>query len=145
MLINLPTMNHFLFMVLTQSFHLLMSLTLGGSRIPNVKIPCELKRLCITNFTHFNCSGKIIIFFQICENVLCGINPSPHICMSMIYNNLSKVNLTNKSCQTFSGHCTSIWNQSHLASIFFFIWSITLFSLQICHACELFKIWTFMA
>jgi hypothetical protein len=36
-------------------------------------------------------------------------------------------------------------SQSHFASIFFFIWSITLFSLWICHACELFKIWVFMA
>jgi hypothetical protein len=83
--------------------------------------------------------------FSICENVLCGINPNPHIHMLMIYNNLSEANLTNKSCQTFLGHYILIWSQSHSASNFFFIWSTILFSLQICHACKLFKIWAFMA
>jgi hypothetical protein len=41
--------------------------------------------------------------FSICENVLCGINPSPHIRMPMIYNNLFETNLTNKNYQIFLG------------------------------------------
>jgi hypothetical protein len=56
-----------------------MSFTLGGFKIPNVKIPCELKKAL------HNQSYSLQLFWQdhhlssICENVLCGINPNPYV------------------------------------------------------------------
>ncbi len=52
-----------------------------------IDIPCEFKRLCLTNLTHPNCFSKSSSF-SIHEKTLHGIDPTPHIGMPMTCNNL---------------------------------------------------------
>ncbi len=93
MLSNLPAMIHFQFMVLILGLHFLLLVKLGGFGIPIASIPCEPKRLCVTNLIHLNCFNKITSF-SIYEKTLHGINPTPHMDMSMMCNNLLKVDFT---------------------------------------------------
>jgi hypothetical protein len=91
-----------------------------------MSIPSEPKRLCMTNLTHWIVSTRSSSF-SICEKMLHGINPTPHTSTSMMCNNLSKVNFTNKCHWTSSKHGTSLWNQSHSALSLFFVQLITFF------------------
>jgi len=72
--------------------------------------------------------------FSICENTLQGMNPTFHLGMLMIPNNLLEVNFTNKGWRTCSRPWASSWNWSHsfLASFFR---SINCLLLILCLSC----------
>jgi hypothetical protein len=79
--------------------------------------------------------------FSICEKVLHGINPTPHIGMSMMCNNLLKDNLTNKGCWTSSRCLILKLIPLDFNFLFHSINQLIFFHLK--HVCKLLKMWRF--
>ncbi len=94
-----------------------------------------LARIVSTRFSSFSKS----------THALCGMNPTPHVKIPMMPNKISKAKHTNKGHLTYSICCIWAWSSSHSNSIFFFTLSKAFFSFHFCLACELLKIWTFIA
>ncbi len=139
-LANLSTMNHFKMIhgTCTSWLAFAFSSGLSGFKIPFVGIPCELS-LCITDHIHLNCFTNIIILLNSWKCITWETPPPTWVCQWCVIIYLLEVNLTNKG-----------WTYFDLKSIpfnfgfLFFIWSIALFSLQVCCARRLLKMWAFM-
>jgi len=125
-------MNNLWFMVLACHLHFLFLVAFDGFGLPIWRIPCNLEGFCISNLVCSNCFSKIIVFFNSWKGTMWDEPHTPHVAMSMYYNNLSKANCTNKGCSTFYNHCASTWNWSHSLSIFFFAQLIAFISLHVC-------------
>jgi hypothetical protein len=140
---NIPSINNFWIVILQYCIFLFCSTTLIRFWCPIPNTPCNFEKFYIGNSACSNCFNKVVIFLKSGPSI-CGMSPIPHVRMPMMFNNMLRVNHTNKGCCTSCICCTWVWSSSHLYFAFVFTQSKAFFSFLFCLACRLFKIKTFI-
>ncbi len=97
----------------------------------------------IGKFACSNYFNKVFIFFKVRPCILWD-EPTTHVEIPMMPNNISEVKHTNKGHLTCGICCAWAWSSSHFNSTFYFTWSTAFFSFHVYLTCGLFKIQAFI-